>query len=60
MHLTQALILEALEFEDRVTKFEFRGTVNLHLHGTVYVYKTVHVHCNFSLIPTNIILFKGS
>ena len=21
--------------EDRVAKFEFRGTVNLHLHGTV-------------------------
>ena len=26
--------------EDRVAKFEFRGTVNLHLHGTVHV----HVH----------------
>ena len=22
--------------EDRVSKFELRGTVNLHLHGTVY------------------------
>ena len=24
--------------EDRVSKFELRGTVNLHLHGTVYVH----------------------
>ena len=27
--------------EDRVSKFELRGTVNLHLHGTVY--KTIDV-----------------
>ena len=24
--------------ESRVSKFELRGTVNLHLHGTVYIY----------------------
>ena len=27
--------------EDRVSKFELRGTVNLHLHGTVFEEKEV-------------------
>ena len=30
--------------EDRVSKFELRGTVNLHLHGTVGVNDGLHVH----------------
>ena len=38
MHSTRAWINSNLSsFEDLVTKFEFQGTVNLHLHGTVCV-----------------------
>ena len=31
--------------EDRVSKFELRGTVNLHLHGTVFCALEYYISC---------------
>jgi len=44
MHSTRTFDDRASRIEDRVSKFELRGTVNLHLHGTVHEPRGFVIH----------------